>query len=127
VAICFPALYVGAAGNIFEFIWLGTLPTGLKNIAHGVILVLLAGASSLARQKMRDVNYLRGQLATPLWMDILILIAASYLLYLAVASQSPGADPADLVSPYYQYLLVLVFCLGAGYALASFIVRIFQR
>ena len=93
--------------------------------AYGVIVVFASATASIIRHLMAPSGieastYSRGRL-------ILSLLVSCVLAFMIWNLRGVGELSADEVSsPYVPYLISVMFCAGAGYALAYLVLSFFQ-
>jgi hypothetical protein len=102
------------AGHLGSYVNAATL--------HAVILAMMAAVCSGIRG-YRDMAQSSNKLGR-LVLDMMVVCVFAVVVYGVNSSAAINAE--DIVTPYVSYLISIVFCLGAGYALSD-LLKIFIR
>ena len=115
-ALVFPRAFVE-----YSALALGRLPLVSESVTHyayGLLLVLLFSISSFVRKLEARVGAQHPSRKAR-WFSGLVVVGAIAMFYSIIASASGQVAVEDVVTPYFSYLLSVLFCIGVGYAISD--------
>jgi len=121
IAIAFPTFFVTWSHATIQMITFQELND--ISVSYAMFILLAAMVFSVIRSIKHGANRYSNK--------ALLFSSFAPAVVLFVIISSPGTasrmDASAVVSPYWNYVLAVFFCLGAGYCLATIAVEIYER
>jgi hypothetical protein len=116
LALAFPKAFVTNTA-----LALGSFPWGPENSIHyayGLFLIFLFSVSSFIR-KLGATGESKHPGIKAHWFSGLVVVGAVAIFYSILTSASGQVALEEIVTPFFSYLLSVVFCIGVGYAVSD--------